>query len=203
MPALVYSKEIVQQRIESLPDKMRVAFGLSCCERMLPNYVAFKRDVKWGNEQPLRKALDELWEHIEGKKTSKSTVEHLQKDCEKVTPDADDFSVLLTGPAQEACFAVCCVLDYAMQKNPERIAQVSSFAVDTLDLYVQELESGFLNTPWLVPNSLEREERIRLHPLMQRELARQDADLALLATNPDIGWLKSQWRTPAKSNIDL
>jgi hypothetical protein len=38
---------------------------------------------------------------------------------------------------------------------------------------------------------------------MQRELARQNTDLILLATNPDIGILKSQWRAPAMSNIHL
>jgi uncharacterized protein YjaG (DUF416 family) len=203
MTTFTYSKEEIQHRLEPLPNCGRIAFGLSCCERMLPNYVAFKQEVKWGDEQQLRKALDELWKHLDGEEIDISTAKRLWDDCDKVAPDADDFSVLLVGPAQDACLAICCILDYVQQLNPERIAQASSYAIDTLDGYISALLDGFSKTPRGVPYSPEREERIRLHPLMQRELARQDADLKLLTRNPDIGLLKAQWRAPAKSNIDL
>jgi len=41
-----HSKEEVQRRLEALPSRSRIAFGLSCCERMLPNYVKFKQEAK-------------------------------------------------------------------------------------------------------------------------------------------------------------
>lgn len=203
MADFTYNKEEIQRRLEGLPSRSRIAFGLSCCERMLANYVVFKLNAAWGDEQPLRNALDELWKHLEGQVINKTAVKQLIEYCEKVAPDADDFSGPLVGPAQEACFSVCCVLDYVQQGNVERLAQVSAFAIDTLDGYVQELMDGISKGYRAVPHSPEREERIRLHPLMQRELARQDADLKLLATNPDLSSLKAQWRAPAKSNIDL
>jgi uncharacterized protein YjaG (DUF416 family) len=203
MTNYTYSKEEVQSRLESLPCRSSIAFGLSCCERMFANYIAFKSEAKWGDDQPLRKALDELWRHVEGQMIDELTVRQLLSNCEVVAPDSDDFSSLLTGPAQEACFSICCVLDYVLKGNPERIAQASSFAVDTLDLYVSALLDGFDRTPKAIFNGEERNEQIRLHPLMQRELARQDADLKLLATNPDLRALKAQWRAPGKSNIDL
>jgi len=203
MTNFTYNKQEVQHRLEALPSRNCIAFGLSCCERMLPNYIAFKQEVKWGEEQPLRNALDELWKHLEGQAINEPTAKRLIENCEKAAPDADDFSSVLVGPAQEACFSICCVLDYVQQENPERIAQASAFAIDTLDGYVQELLDGFPTTARAVPNSPEREKRIRLHPLMQRELAHQDADLKLLATNPDFSLLKAQWRNPTKSNIDL
>jgi len=194
MSDFTYSKEEVQHRLETLPSRSRVAFGVSCCERMFRNYLACKQKIKWGDEQPLQKALDELWKYVEGQAMAKSTAKKMYEACEAVAPNSDDFSEMLTTLAQDACFAICCVLEYVMQENPEHIAQASSFVIDTLDFYVQELMDGFSNIPRAVPKSLEREERIRLHPLMQRELARQDADLKLLATNPDLGSLKAQWR---------
>jgi uncharacterized protein YjaG (DUF416 family) len=203
MRGFTYSKEETQCRLKTLPSRNRVAFGLSCCERMLGNYVAFKGETNWGDEQPLRRALDEVWKHLESQAMNETTAKRLIEQCEKVAPDADDFSVILVGPAQEACFSICCVLDYLLQGDPERIAQVSAFAIDTVDGYIQEVLDGFPNTPRAVPYSPEREEQIRLHPLMQRELARQDADLKLLASNPDFASLKTQWRGPGKSNIDL
>ena len=186
----------MQERLEPLPNRLRVAFGLSCCERMFPNYVAFKREVQWGDEQPLRKALDELWKYVEGETLPHTQVSNLINECESVAPDSESFSALLTGSAQDACFAICSVLDYILQENPERIAQTSAFAIDTIDLYVQELEN-------MAPSSPGLEERIRLHPLMQSEIARQYADLELLAGYPDLGLLKAHWRAPGKSNIEL
>ena len=170
---------------------------------MFRNYVACKQKIKWGDEQPLQKALDELWKCVEGEEMAKSAAKQMYEACEAVAPNSDDFSELLTTSAQDACFSICCVLDYVLQGNPERIAQASSFAVDTLDLYVSALLDGFDRTPHAIFNGKERDEQIRSHPLMQRELARQDADLKMLATSPDLGSLKAQWRAPAKSNLDL
>lgn len=203
MSYFTYSKEEVQRRLEVLPSFCRIAFGLSCCERMFRNYIACKQKINWGDEQPLQMALDALWKHVEGQVIAKSAAKQMYEACEAVAPNSDDFSEMLTTLAQDACFAICCVLEYVMQENPERIAQASSFAIDTLDFYVQELMDGFSDSYRAVPKSIEREEQIRLHPLMQRELARQDADLTLLANNPDLKSLKSQWRAPGKSNIDL
>jgi uncharacterized protein YjaG (DUF416 family) len=203
MATFSYSKIAVQQRLEPLPDRMRVAFGLSCCERMFPNYLACKKKIKWGDERPLRLAMDALWEWIGGKRFTEPNIKKFMNECEVVAPNSEDFSEVLTTPAQDACFAVCCVLEYLLTQNLDRIVQASTYSIDTLDLWVQEIQSGFSRIPTIVPNSPEREERIRLYPLMQRELARQDADLKLLATNPDVGSLKIQWSAPSKSNIDL
>lgn len=198
-----YSKEEVQRRLETLPSRNRIAFGVSCCERMYPNYAACKRRIKWGDERPLRKALDELWKYIEGEEMTKLAAKQMYEACEAVAPNSDDFSELLTTSAQDACFSICCVLDYVLQGKPERIAQASSYAINTLDLYISALLDGFSKAPRGIFNRAEHEEQIRLHPLMQRELARQDADLKLLASNPDLKSLKCQWRAPSKSNIDL
>lgn len=203
MQSFTYSKEEIQRRLEMLPHRSRVAFGLSCCERMLRNYITCKQRIKWGDEQPLQKALDELWKYVGGQAMDKSAAKQMYEDCEAVAPNSDNFSELLTTAAQDACFSICSVLDYVQQNNLEHIAQASSFAIDTLDLYISALLDGFPTTARAVPCNPEREERIRLHPLMQREIARQDADLKLLATNPDLGLLKVQWHAPVKSNIDL
>jgi uncharacterized protein YjaG (DUF416 family) len=104
---------------------------------------------------------------------AKSAAKQMYEACEAVAPNSDDFSELLTTSAQDACFSICCVLDYVLQGNPERIAQASSFAVDTLDLYVSALLDGFDRTPHAIFNGKERDEQIRSHPLMQCELARK------------------------------
>ena len=165
--------------------------------------MACKKKINWGDEQPLRKVLDELWKCVQGAELSKSAARQMYKACEAVAPNSDDFSELLTTSAQDACFSICSVLEYVQQGNTERIAQASSYSVDTLELYVSALLDGFSTKPRAIFNRAEHDEQIRLHPLMQRELARQEADLKLLSTNPDLGSLKSRWSSPSKSNIDL
>lgn len=203
MSNLTYSKEAIQHQLESLPSRSCVAFGLSCCERMLPNYVVCKGRINWGDDQPLREALDELWKYVEGEDIPKLAAKQMYDACEAVAPNSDDFSELLTTSAQDACFSTCCVLEYFLHGNPERIAQASSYSVDTVDLYISALLDGFSKTPKVIFNNAEHEEQIRVHPLMQRELTRQNADLELLASNPDLKTLKSRWRAPKKSNLDI
>lgn len=203
MAHFTYNKDKTQSQVESLPFCSCVAFGLSCCERLFPNYTAFHHEVNWGDAKLLRKALDGLWEIVEGKEISTDKISGLIGECESTAPDSEDFTSPLVAAAQDACFAICAVLDYVLQKDPERIAQASSFAIDTLDRHVQDLLGGDSNSPTLVPVTPGREEKIRLHPLMQRELSRQAADLKLLAGNPNLKTLKSQWCAPSKSNLDI
>lgn len=170
---------------------------------MLPNYVACKARIHWGDERPLRKALDELGKFVEGEDAPRLAAKQMYDACEAVAPNSDGFSELLTTSAQDACFSICCVLEYIQNCNPERIALTSSYSIDTLDLYISALLDGFSKAPKVIFNIAEREDQIRVHPLMQRELARQDADLKLLASNPELKVLNFQWRAPKKSNLDL
>src|SRR5260221_14697624 len=106
MPGLKYSNTAIQERLNPLADRLRVVFGVSCSERMVPNYLAFKRQVKWGDEQPLRQGLDELWEYVLGRSIDVVRIKNVMQQCETPAPDSDNFSTILTEPAQDSCFAI-------------------------------------------------------------------------------------------------
>lgn len=122
-------------------------------------------------------------------------------ECESVGPDSDDFESLYTSFAQDACFAVCSLLDYLLKRDAARIVQAVRYATDSVDHFVQEIEN-------MAPNDPELEQKIVTHPLMQRELAQQEKELQMIeqASSLDHEFLKqlrSTWDNHGKSNLDL
>ncbi|HAG81307.1 MAG TPA: hypothetical protein DCL61_09060, partial [Cyanobacteria bacterium UBA12227] len=70
--------DTLAQELEGLSPIHRVAFAAACCERMLPNYNTFCRQVDWGDPSVPRKALDEVWQILQGKPASAVRVEQFR-----------------------------------------------------------------------------------------------------------------------------
>ncbi len=149
----------------------QLAFGASCCERMLPNYEMFVREVNWGDVGPLRRALDTVWNACERTYPREAQLRDLLAQCEQCAPDSEDFTSLYTSLAQDAVFAICALIDFLLDRNVDRIVSVGRFSTDSIDLFVQEREE-------MDPQDPLREQKLLKHPLMQQELARQQRDLA-------------------------
>lgn len=166
-----FNDKRVREAIEPLQDHQQLVFGAACCERMLPNYIAFMRESDWGDELPLRKALDWAWAACEGAHFQNADLRDLLSQAEKCTPDTDCFASLLVSAAQDAVFAICALLDFLLDADLERLMSVPRLSTDSVDLIVQERESMDARDPL-------REQKILEHPLMQQELVRQKRDLA-------------------------
>ncbi|MBC6423541.1 MAG: DUF416 family protein [Hormoscilla sp. SP5CHS1] len=61
-----------------MPQIHRLAFAAACCERLLPTYNAFCRRENWGNPALLRKALDEVWQVLQGKSVDAARISELK-----------------------------------------------------------------------------------------------------------------------------
>jgi uncharacterized protein YjaG (DUF416 family) len=46
MPA--FNGAVLKEQLRRLDSKRQLAFGAVCCERLLPNYLAFQHDAGWG-----------------------------------------------------------------------------------------------------------------------------------------------------------
>jgi len=179
----------------------QLAFGAICCERLLPNYIAFQQDVGWGDIAPIRKALDFVWSFLGSKSVDTQAVESITDSCESVAPDSEDFESLYVSSAQDACFAVFGLLDFLLENSVDKIVQAATYATDSVDLYVQEIED-------MAPNDPELEQKILNHRLMQRELAQQEKDFteieqATTLSSDFLDGLKQSWNNEGKSNLDL
>jgi len=196
-----FNANSLRARLLKLDSAQQLAFGAVCCERLLPNYIAFQSDTGWGDVAPIRKALDFVWSSLESKSLYTQAVKSITESCESVAPDSEDFESLYVSSAQDACFAVCSLLDYLLENDVDKIVQVATYATDSVDLYVQEIEN-------MAPNDPELEQKILNHRLMQRELAQQEKNLAdieqaaTLSTD-FLDGLKQSWNNEGKSNLDL
>lgn len=181
-------------------DKARLAFGLSCAERLYPNYVAFHEEQQWGNSAAIRDALDLGWKVLNGESVERNALFETLEKVDSIIPDADDFSTILVSSAMDAAIAAKLILQFIDNHNVESIEKIASLCLDTVDMYV----SGCGSEPFERAIS---SDQIVVHPLMQEELRRQREDAlelvshmtAPMATNT----LRERWRDQAKSNLGL
>ncbi|WP_179958294.1 DUF416 family protein [Chitinimonas arctica] len=198
MPA--FDGATLKARLTKLDGNRQLAFGAFCCERLVPNYIAFQQDTDWGDFSSLRKALDIVWKFLSGESVSVQEIKNATQACELAAPSSDDFASLYVSSAQDACFSVCSLLDHLRENNVGRIVQAATYATDSVDLYIQEIEG-------LAPSDLLLDNKILVHPLMQRELTQQQEDLKAIEKTAllNVGFFvqqKASWNN-AKSNLDL
>lgn len=189
-------QEDLKSRILLLAEKKRLAFAIWCAERLYPNYIAFSSRVGWGDSRVVREGLDLAWDALSGKPSPPDTLEGVIRDCEAQVPSSEDFECILTTPAQDAVFAICSVLDYLQGNDVEAVLRPSSYAIDSVDLYVQESEGLEAGDPG-------RESRIEEHPLMSAELEAQSGLLQQIGTEDDVIHLVASTRGTTAGNLGL
>jgi uncharacterized protein YjaG (DUF416 family) len=196
-----FNAEKLEGRLLKLSNEHQLLFGVLCCERLLPNYMAFQREVGSVGFDELRSALDLVWQILEQERPAKEDLEAAISACESVAPNSDDFSSLYVTAAQDACFAVCCLLDFLLEADVKKIVQAATYATDSVDLYVQEIER-------YDPRDALLEQKILSHGLMQKELENQEIDLQKIeaATIDNQNIIRSLRQTRSfleKGNLDV
>ncbi|WP_081426161.1 DUF416 family protein [Sorangium cellulosum] len=194
-----FNGSALERNLASLSREALVAFGLSCCERLYPNYVAFKREAGWGDPDVLRYGLDLAWGVLEGFEPSQESVNSARQQVRRAEPETEDFDTILVSSALDASASVGLLLKFIEDGGVGSIVEIASLCRDTVDMFVQDQDG-------LVPNDPKLEERILNHRLMQRELQRQQDDLLVLRSfsglPTEVARLRENWRNPQKSNID-
>ncbi|WP_097459090.1 DUF416 family protein [Mangrovitalea sediminis] len=201
MPKMTPNQERLKRQLGVMDNRRKAAFGAACCERLLPNYAAFMEQANWGSLEPIRQGLDLVWLYVDQGLADNNNIMRAVVLCEEMAPHSDDFSFLLVTAAQDACFAVCALLDFLMEFDVEKVVQAAEYATDSIDLYVQEIES-------MPPNSPDLEQRILNHVLMQRELSQQQLDIEFIKNASTIGQefskrLRQLWPLPGQGNLGL
>lgn len=193
-----FNEEFLASQLETLSRFQRLAFLLSCCERLYPNYVAFSKNHAWGEPGVLRNVLDFAWSALEGEDVSER-IDDLIIQCDAVIPDTEDFDSEYVSPALDASVSALLLLKLLKEDSAVKAAEAASLACDTVDMYVQEYENMDSDDPAF-------ENLILKHPLMQDELRRQREDIGLLkktdlSDGASLAALKIKWREQKQSNI--
>ena len=191
-----FDEQKLQEKLCVVPIGGQLIFALSCAERMLPNYQRFVQESDFGDVSVLRCALNLGWDWLSGKSIDLGLAEKCREDSENQAPNTEDFSTILVSSALDAANAASIVVDFLLTSNLERVVELATYARDSVDMFVQELEK-------MQPNARNLEEKIWLHPLMQRELANQRNALTLITDGITLSEAIARWRSPLMGSLDL
>jgi uncharacterized protein YjaG (DUF416 family) len=156
----------------------RCAFGASCSERLFPMYQAFSLDDPNADPGRLRAAIDSLWLVARGDSVP---MEFSEETLITLGPNSADSTSRFTFAAQ---YAVSCVIhawNAVRSAASDEAAWCSIVSRDCISEYLQWTSA---------PRYLRPDDKLKTeieaidwfdHPLMQHELKKQFADLALLA----------------------
>lgn len=199
----------LEERLGRMPESSRLAYGLVCAERMLPNYRSFSQENDWGDISPLRRALDFAWSNLL-EDASGFQLERLIAGCEAVTPSTENFRTYISH-GLDAAVAPAYVLDFIATGDNQNILAISSLSFDTVDMFLRwsfrASYSGDLSSAEGQDLYLADEGRhVKGHALMKSELRHHQANLEALSfplSTEKLKSLKKEWRNLAVGNLGL
>ncbi|MEH2217528.1 MAG: DUF416 family protein [Nostoc sp.] len=200
--------DILEQELETLLPMHRIAFAAACCERLFPNYGIFLRDIKeqgWNEKDPIREALEEIWEFLVGKNVDAARFRQLLSNCERYPYDYENEE---TAESQRAAWAICSTLELCLEPTLSNIISVAKHIEETLFEYLDCEMSEFENANWDKKSHKQVLEVIANHPFTIREMAKQSEDLQHLQETPTLTTeflqrLRTSSENGGKSLLDL
>jgi uncharacterized protein YjaG (DUF416 family) len=151
-------------KLKDLDFQKQAVFAYLTCERLYPNYVFFSENFNFGDPGILRSAVDYLNDNLFTIAAKRSEIDSLLNELNKNTPDTEDFTTHLVSSALDACTTIQDSLEFLIDKKFSRIIQISTNAIDTVDMYIQEIEGLDYNSDKDFQN------KINNHPLMKKEI---------------------------------
>lgn len=203
----VNNPEALPKAFHTLTPKAVLAFGLSCVERMYPNYVQFSRYHDWGDSSALRLALDAAWCTLTGPAIPTAECNRLLAACRLATPDTEEFESDFVSPALDAACAVQSILEFLLLNDKYLIVSVALLSFETIDMFVRSKRLEEREDNAGVAVTRDEGESTSSDPLIQRECKRQRQDIerlqAIGSTADTMHALANDWRGQPVSNIGL
>jgi hypothetical protein len=165
----------LEKRLGDLSDDSRRLFALTCAERLFPLYRAFNERSGRGDPDPLRKTLDQLWNSLlRGEPWADQS---FLEQCDSLIPGEDvrqDQWTGLDAPAENAVIALVRACLCSLEGDPQNAYRAAVQGYEAADYIAQSgMKKFYIYTPDIL-------RRIADSPVVQRELERQERDLAEL-----------------------
>ncbi|KAI9450913.1 hypothetical protein F5148DRAFT_1290478 [Russula earlei] len=162
--------------VKELGYSKQLTFAYLTCERLYPNYVYFSKHFHFGEPGTLRIIIDFIYEVLLSNPYNQDQIQKYLAELEPNFPAPENFNTILASSSLDVCMAIAETLNFIADKKFQRILDISTFATDSVDMYVQELENLDYN---LDPDF---EVKIQSHLLMQQELKVQAGIISYLST---------------------
>jgi uncharacterized protein YjaG (DUF416 family) len=163
-------QDVLHKRLAVLTCQKIVAFAASCSERLMPAYIRYSKRAGLSEEQSklYRDALDMLWGFAVGSDVKKQYLEQVEGKCLSSIPTEDETWAVGEPYAEDAGAAVTYAIRACLSCNPQEAVWAAQRVIDAIDSFVSCQEEILA-----VQSNSENGE----HRLIDKELARQEADL--------------------------
>lgn len=154
--------------MRSLTGWHAVAFAATLVERMQPNYQLFCQATDFAEPDQFNKTLNLVWEWLSTPKAKINFSVQVEK-LEDVTPDASQFDNYGVFPAIDAAMSLTATLLLVMGEDPQGAVVTSKLSQGGVEAFIEATSDESLT-----------DHEIKVHPLMQWEIAFQGELLDLL-----------------------
>ena len=172
-------------QVRALEGADAIAFSAALLQRMVPNYQLFCELTEFAEPDTLSKCLDLIWESLCSPKSKINFATQLEK-VEEATPDVSDYDSFGVYPALDAAIAMSSAINLIMKVEPHGAVVVSKLSQGSVEAYL--LASGEAT-----------EDDVKVHPLMQFEIAIQQELLDAVTTKAPMTQKVSKLKTIAAS----
>jgi len=131
-------REDIKDKLKFLSVTQQLLFAALTCERLYPNYLYFHERFGWGNPKVLLDCIDIIYQYIfiENLFGRNEIQQHIEA-VDIVTPNTEDYSEIFVSFALDACTSIYSTLNFMLDQNLDHIADVASYARDTVDMFIQ------------------------------------------------------------------
>ena len=169
----------IEKRLKLLPNDNKVLFSALTCEKLLLNYNYFSSLENWGDKSILDDPMVLYYEFIKNNIIDEIELERISRLIEDIAPDTEDFNSPLVSYALDACCAFEDTINFLKTFDYHYVLNVSSYARDTVDMFIQEIEN-------LDPNDIFLDKKIHQNKYYQNEFNRQKNILNYLSNITEI-----------------
>ena len=171
----IFDEKSIKKSLTLLPITLRTLFAVTCAERLFPAYERFSAKTGGGNVDLLRRILDKLWMGLLGvQEYSDQIIAADLQHCMLLVPKESDgewFNEQVWAEDAVASLAYC--LRTRLSGDTQEAAWAARRVYEAADYYVINASGNSFKLP-------DDEVRVRDHPLVQAELARQERDISEL-----------------------
>jgi len=162
------------KRLERLDFSKQLAFAYLTCERLYPNYVSFSTEVVFGNPTILRNVIDFIFKQLFRESLDEKIIQEYLLSIDQNIPYPENYATILASLALDSCTVIEETLNFLIDKKPSRLYDISTMAIDTVDMYIQDRDNMDYNT------DSDFEIKVLNDPLMQEELYIQKGIISFL-----------------------
>jgi len=176
-------------------------FGYLTCQRLLPNYTFFSENYSFGKAEILENYLNTIRNKILEPSVKVNFPSDIEEIILKLAPQPHEYETVLASSALDACSATFELISYVEDQNINHIEAISVAATDSVDMYIQDKEMLDMDDPLF-------EEKIKVHPLMTKEIEIQETIWSYLNSKSsidslDIEYLEKLQFNSGMGNLDL